>query len=421
MSLRFVHAADLHLDSPFIGLSANASPRISKMLRDATFAAYDNIINLCIEEKVDALLVAGDIYDGADRSLRAQQKFVAGLNRLDAAGIRSFICHGNHDPLSGWEAGLTLPPGCHRFGAEVTSVPFDPADPSRGMVYGYSYPRQSVKDNIARQFKRDQPSGAAIGLLHCNLDGNTAHEPYAPCTTEDLVASDMDYWALGHVHTRRVVHPQSPAIVYPGNPQGRHPKETAARGVYLVSIDDANRVTTEFRAVDVVRWAQISVPIDAIDGLEELISRIENAVAQALEEAGGCHLVYRLELTGRGDLHTELQRGAILDDILSQLRESNGSPFTWCARLEDNTSAAFDRDAALRAGDFLSEVLAVADVATIAGGDGDGLSEELTAFYGSLRTRQILKGGPPVGDAYRRLLAEAESLCIDQLLGGAAH
>ncbi|MEO9254495.1 MAG: DNA repair exonuclease [Tepidiformaceae bacterium] len=414
MSLRFVHAADLHLDSPFIGLSANASPRISKTLRDATFVAYERIIDLCIEEKVDALLVAGDIYDGADRSLRAQQKFVAGLNRLEVAGIRSFICHGNHDPLSGWEAGLTLPPGCHRFGADVASVPFDLSDPSRGMVYGYSYPRQSVKDNTARQFKRDQPSGAAIGLLHCNLDGNTAHEPYAPCTTDDLIASEMDYWALGHVHTRRVVRSQAPAIVYPGNPQGRHPKETEARGVYLVSIDDANQVMAEFRVTDVVRWADVSVSIDGIDGLEELLTGIENAVGQALDDAAGRHLVYRLVLTGRGELHDALQRGSNLDDILASCRESNGAPFTWCALLEDHTSAAFDRDAALRAGDFLSEVLKLVDAASVTSPERSDLQSEL-AFFNHDKVRRILKDSLPEGEEFEQILRDAESLCVAQL------
>ena len=117
--LRFVHAADLHLDSPFTGLKAAAPDNVANALYAATFTAYENIIDLCIDEGVDALLVAGDVYDGKDRSLRAQLKFVEGLRRLDEAGIRSFVCHGNHDPLDGWEAKLNYPPGCKRFGRDV--------------------------------------------------------------------------------------------------------------------------------------------------------------------------------------------------------------------------------------------------------------------------------------------------------------
>ena len=130
--LRFVHAADLHLDSPFRGIRNEAPTQVADALARATFEAYQNIIDLCLREQVDALLVAGDIYDGADRSLRAQLRFVQGLGRLDAAGIRSFICHGNHDPLDGWEARLALPEGCVRFGPEVEGFPVFPEEPERG-------------------------------------------------------------------------------------------------------------------------------------------------------------------------------------------------------------------------------------------------------------------------------------------------
>ena len=113
MSIRFVHAADLHLDSPFTGLRAAAPENVAQALYSGTFDSYRNIIDLCIAERVDALLASGDIYDGADR---AQRAFIDGLRGLDAAGIRSFVCHGNHDPLDGWEARLAYPDGCHRFG-----------------------------------------------------------------------------------------------------------------------------------------------------------------------------------------------------------------------------------------------------------------------------------------------------------------
>ena len=123
-SLKFVHTADLHLDSPFVGMRNEAPEHVADDLCRATFDAYANIIDLCIEEQVHALLIAGDVYDGGDRSFRAQLKFGDGLQRLDDAGIRSFVCHGNHDPLDGWEARLELPAGCVRFGPEVEGVPF---------------------------------------------------------------------------------------------------------------------------------------------------------------------------------------------------------------------------------------------------------------------------------------------------------
>ena len=222
--LRFVHAADLHLDSPFKGLRDAAPEGISGEISNATFRTYDNIIDLCIRERVAALLVAGDVYDGAERSLRAQRKFIEGLERLDEQGIRSFVCHGNHDPLDGWEARLAYPALCHRFGREWERVPVFPEDPARAVVHGISYPKSDVRDNLALGLGNVTPAGFSIGLLHANVGSDTGHESYAPCTVDDLRQAGVDYWALGHVHTRRILNERNPVVAYPGNPQGRHPQ-----------------------------------------------------------------------------------------------------------------------------------------------------------------------------------------------------
>ena len=264
--LKFVHTADLHLDSPFIGLKAVAPDNVTGALLDATFEAYDNIINLCIDEQVDALLIAGDVYDGADRSLRAQLKFVEGLRRLGAASISSFVCHGNHDPLNGWEAKLDLPDRCVRFGDDVTGAPVFPDEPERAVVYGISYAQREVRENLSPRFHNLPRSGFNIGLLHANVGGNTSHDSYAPCSISDLSETAIDYWALGHVHTRDVMRKEAPSIVYPGNPQGRHPNELGARGVYLVEVNESGEIRLEFRAVDVIRWQRRELNIaDLVD------------------------------------------------------------------------------------------------------------------------------------------------------------
>jgi DNA repair exonuclease SbcCD nuclease subunit len=224
------------------------------MLQQATFQTYRNIIQLCMDEKVDALLVAGDIYDGADRSLQAQLRFYQGLGQLNDAGIASFVCHGNHDPLNGWLTHLKRPPLSWQFRETVEAVPLDPRAPERAMIYGFSYPRREVTSNIAQTFRHDPERGFAIGLLHANVGGDTDHANYAPCTLDDLTATDINYWALGHIHKHRVLQQQEPTVVYPGNPQGRHPNETGERGVYYVEVDENGQVTLQFRPVDVVRW-----------------------------------------------------------------------------------------------------------------------------------------------------------------------
>ena len=195
--IRFVHSADLHLDSPFVGIRSVAPTNVAGTLYDATFAAYDNIIKLCIDEKVDALLVAGDVFDSADKSLRAQLKFVNGLKRLDEAGIRSFICHGNHDPLNGWEAGLDYPQGCTRFDSDFQAVPVFEDEPKRAVVHGVSYPRRDVYENLVTRLTGVDPKTFSIGLLHTNVGNRPGHDLYAPCSLDNLVHSDINYWGVG--------------------------------------------------------------------------------------------------------------------------------------------------------------------------------------------------------------------------------
>ena len=137
----FIHAADLHLDSPFATLSPN-NPDLAAMLRSGTFEAFDKVMQLCLEKRVDFLLVAGDIYDGADRSLRAQVKFRDGLKRLSEAGIRSFVVYGNHDPLDGWSSTLEWPPSVHLFGDHVETLEVKRNGSLLACIQGISYPKR---------------------------------------------------------------------------------------------------------------------------------------------------------------------------------------------------------------------------------------------------------------------------------------
>ena len=287
MPIRFVHAADLHLDSPFTGLKATAPETVAHRLYNATFDAYENIIDLCIAEEVDALLVAGDVYDGADRSLRAQLRFIEGLKKLDAEGIRSFVCHGNHDPLEGWQARLDYPPSCHRFGPEWEAAPVFEDAPERAVVHGISYPKREVNENLALRLGKVDPGPFSIGLVHANVNNDTGHAAYAPCSLDDLAQSGVGYWALGHVHARQVLNEGEPTVVYPGNPQGRHPNETGARGLYLVEVDDGGKVSLEFRAMDVVRWESLLVDIGNFETEQELLNALHERMQRLLDGAEG--------------------------------------------------------------------------------------------------------------------------------------
>lgn len=417
--LRFVHSADLHLDSPFAGVGATVPDHIRTKLLDATFEAYESLIDLCLRERAEALLVAGDVYDSADGSLRAQLKFAAGLERLHAAGIRSFVCHGNHDPLDRWDARLSVPSSVHRFGPDVEAVPFEPAAPERGMVYGVSYPRQRVVENLTPRFARRDSSQFAVGLLHANVGGNTAHQAYAPCGIGDLAGTGMDYWALGHVHTRQVLRDLRPAIVYPGNLQGRHAKEVGPRGAFLVDVRGHDDFNLQFRELDAVRWEWLKVDVTGLAGLGELIEALHRGVGAALDAADRRPLAYRIELYGRGPLHAELNRKGVLEDLAAQLNDewSGQRPFAWCEELSSRVKPAFNREQARAAGDFLSEVIGLVDDLK---GDAAALTPlraELANLYSSDRARRYLKDLLPGEEELRALLDDAETECVDRLVG----
>ena len=417
MSFRFVHAADFHLDSPFTGIR-ETEPNVADILRRATFDAYERVITICIDRGVDALLVAGDIFDGADRSLAAQIRFVRGLARLNDAGIRAFICHGNHDPLDGWRARLALPSNVHRFGDVAEAVPVDPQSPGGPVVCGISYPTREIRDSLLPGFPAREPGRFTIGLLHANVGTSTVHEAYAPCSLEDLVATGYDYWALGHVHSRAILRDQTPMVVYPGNTQGRHPNERGPRGVCVVDVDEHGAMSLEFVAVDAVRWEQLDVQIDDIEDDGALVQRLETEVEHRLTRADDRHLVYRIRLRGRGPVHESIARTGNIDGLRTQLNEvwTNRVPFAFCGGILDETRSELDR-AALRAGkDFIGDFLALADQVSLDEKLVADLHQALAPLYDNARARKFLDGDRPSTDDARALVAAAEDIALELLV-----
>ena len=416
--LRFVHAADLHLDSPFRGIRNEAPSHVEGALSNATFDAYRNIIDLCLREQVAALLVAGDIYDGADRSLRAQLHFVHGLAQLEKAGIRSFICHGNHDPLDGWEARLDLPAGCVRFGPKVDGFPVFPDEPERATVHGVSYPTREVRENLTPLFaEAGSGQGFNIGLLHANVGGNPDHDSYAPCSVSDLAGTGLDYWAMGHVHTRQTLRERNPTIVYPGNPQGRHPNEPGARGVYLVEVDDHGAAQLDFRPMDMVRWETLSLDIGPLDTEQALIDAVNGLAEEALAGSQGRSVVARLELAGRGHLHRDLRNGDSVEAIREQLNNQydGRGAWLWCEGVRLATAAPVDREAVLQREDFVGDLVRLS-------GELRNSDEAVTEFRGLLQplysrreVRDFLRDFQPSDDEIRGLLADAEEECLTGL------
>ena len=430
MAFRFVHTGDLHLDSPFVGLTTEAPASVVDTLRDSTIRAWRNIVALTLSQEADFLLVAGDVFERANRTLRGQLAFREGLARLADAGIASFVVTGNHDPLDGWEPSVGWPDLAHRFRAgEVTSRPVTRGGLEIARVHGISYHQRDITDNLARRFRREADETFAIGLLHANVGGEEGHANYAPCSLADLRDSGMDYWALGHVHAHRVLSTVDPVIVYCGNPQGRDPGETEPRGCYVVDVDDAGRIEPRFEAVDVVRWQLLDVPVDGLATEEALIGAVIDAVGQA-QEAAGRSVVARVQLTGRGPLHGSLTRSGVLEDVLAAAREGLGSsePFAWIESLRDGTRPDIDLAARREADDFLGDLLrrlgdtreqlTSASAAVGAAPPGSARAELEDVFdelYANGRARKYLRDARPAGAELVRALDEAEPTLVDRL------
>jgi len=363
-AFRFVHCADLHLDSPFAGLTA-VDEQIAAALRDATFRAFENVVDTAIGAGAELLVVAGDVYDGADRSLQAQLRFREAIARAAEAGIACCVVHGNHDPLDGWAIQLAMPDRSHRFENADQVEPFVLQRDGQPIahVYGISYASRQVEENLASRFPRDHDAPFAIGLLHCNVGGNAEHDNYAPCSVEDLAAAKIDYWALGHIHARNMLKENSPAIVYSGNTQGRSVRELGPRGCYLVSVDESGRIDPQFVETDVVRWFEKAVDVAELANFDELLSVLFETREQVRSEASGRAAVVRLHVTGRGELHADLNKEETQNELLRQLREREPgrTDFVWTESLKEETRPAVDIEQRREVEDFIGDFLRAAD------------------------------------------------------------
>jgi len=300
----FLHAADIHLDSPLRGLEGYADAPVSQ-LRQATRRAFDNLIALAIEEQVAFVLLSGDLYDGDWKDYNTGLFFINRMGMLRKAGIRVFLASGNHDAASQITKALRLPDNVHLFSTKQSeTVPIEALGVA---VHGQGYHTRALAENIARNYPQALPHYLNIGLLHTSLTGRQGHEPYAPCSSDDLKAKGYDYWALGHVHMREEVS-QSPWIVFPGNIQGRHIHEAGAKGATLVRVEEGRIAAVEHRDLDVLRWSLCQVDLTDCATVDLAIDTVRQAMETEQANAEGRPLAIRLQLVGESPLHPELHR-----------------------------------------------------------------------------------------------------------------
>jgi DNA repair protein SbcD/Mre11 len=333
------------------------------------------------------------------------------LSRLDAAGIPAFIVHGNHDPLGTLRPGTGLPASVKVFGPQWEEVELKRGGATLCRVQGVSYPTEIVREDLSAHFVRQGPE-FTVGVLHANLGGDKGHASYAPCTPEDLSERALDYWALGHVHTRSVVPLESGGVaVYPGNPQGRHVNEPGPRGCALVEVREG-RPDVRFVDTDVVRWHSVSVEVRGVESVEELGDRLE----EQLRELGGAEGVEahaaRIALCGRGPVHAELSQPEAVEQLEEAWRERVAAlrPPWALEAVRDETAPDLDLEALREGGGLVGELLARArDPATPKELWGD---EELAKLARLLERLKV----PTPKEEGRALVREAAAAVVERLV-----
>ena len=338
--MKFIHTADIHLDSPLSGLAAYKDAP-AKLLRTVTRDAFTRLVDVAIDEPVDFMVIAGDLYDGAWKDYNTGHFFCREMGRLNKVGIPVYLLYGNHDAESEMTRRLTLPANVYTFDSRKAHS--FRLDALKVALHGRSYKEAATLDNLAAGYPAPVAGWLNIGVLHTALGGYAAHANYAPCTLAELTAKGYQYWALGHVHEHAVLQ-KDPWVVFPGNLQGRHIRETGARGAMLVTADETGIQTVERVLVDVLRWHRLAVDASSATTLPEVTRLVGQAFEQLLASTPGqIYLSVRVCIQGKSAAHGALfgLEKQLREDILGQAA-ALGMERLWVEKVSLETRPALD-------------------------------------------------------------------------------
>jgi len=315
--MKFIHTADLHLDSPLRGLSAYADAPADR-LRTATREAFNNLVAKAIYERIDFMIIAGDVYDGDWKDFNTGLFFVRQMGKLRQAGIPVYLLYGNHDAESEMTRGLELPDNVYVFSsrkAETFRI-----DNLKVALHGRSFKVAATTENLLPSYPEPVDGWLNIGVLHTALEGNAEHAKYAPCSVAELQAKGYQYWALGHVHEHWMQRGDV-TIAYPGNLQGRHIRELGARGALVVTAEDGEITDVERLEVDVLRWHALEVDISEVSDRRGAIREVGLALERALDAIPShLPLAVRVHFKGRSAAHPALvaDEGQLRQEVVAQ-------------------------------------------------------------------------------------------------------
>ncbi|EGI5444105.1 DNA repair exonuclease [Listeria monocytogenes] len=324
--IQFLHMADLHLDSPFIGLSTLPQPLFSA-IQESTFQSLERITTVAIKEAVDFVLIAGDIYDSEDQSVRAQARFSKEMKRLEVANIPVFMIHGNHDFIEKHKEKLTLPSNVHVFSEQVEVMSHKTATGVSVNIYGFSYNERHIRSSRVDKYKIQGNADFHIALLHgSEVSSSEEHDVYAPFRVQEISKKGFDYWALGHIHKRQLLA-ESPSIYYPGNIQGRNRKESGEKGASIITLSEAS-TTIDFIGTSPIIWEEAVITLPE----NSEINAFYRETTKLLESYQGrshsyfLHIIVKMENKQKIDTNDWLQ-------MLQEEVEITDNTFVWVHKL----------------------------------------------------------------------------------------
>ncbi|MFF2446269.1 exonuclease SbcCD subunit D [Neobacillus sp. NPDC058068] len=350
--ISFIHAADLHLDSPMVGLK-HLPANIFTRVKESTFTALKKLTATAIEQQVDFVILAGDLFDGEDRSLRAQSRFRMEMLKLSEQEIPVYVVHGNHDHLNGSWVHLDMPENVHVFNSEVETKRLETKSGEIVHLSGFSYPTRHV---FARKIDDYQMLAGAdfhIGILHGNESSGTEHDNYAPFTIKDLQKKDFDYWALGHIHKRCILS-ENPPIIYPGNIQGRNKKETGSKGFYHVTLSDAETELDFIESSDIV-WEEVTLDAASAKNFHDILQLCQSTIDKLRRDKTGVFLTLFIEnIQLDNDLEKRSLDSELIELILDVEREEES--FVWLVGLNIKESQQIDKEQLKMEANFYAEL-----------------------------------------------------------------
>ncbi|MFK9094192.1 exonuclease SbcCD subunit D [Bacillus salipaludis] len=400
--ISFIHAADLHLDSPMVGLK-HLPAHIFNRVKESTFTAIKKLTATAIDQKVDFVILAGDLFDGEDRSLRAQSRFRTEMLKLNEQEIPVYVIHGNHDHLNGSWVHLDMPANVHVFNSEVETMVLHTRRGEIVHLYGFSYPTRHVFERKIEDYKKIEGADFHIGILHGNESTGTEHDNYAPFSVKDLQEKNFDYWALGHIHKRAILS-ENPPIIYPGNIQGRNKKESGSKGFYQVTLTDLDAKMDFIESSDMI-WEEAVIDATTAGSFNDVLRLCQTTINNVRRDQRGILLTLFLKnIQLADDREKRSLNGELLELLLED--EKDEESFVWIVDLHITESRQIDKEQLKTEANFYAELFETID-------HYDHVDHALAPLYEHQLGRKYLSH--LTKSEQKELLKEAEKMLIELL------